>query len=156
MNQHGNLVHAALVLAAGILTAISSAMAYALPDLGVILALLAGSLLLQLGLWRMKKSGIAADAMVFVTALLEAFALSRILAGRANLMGYVWFSDLESGNPIAVTALWLAVAAMILCVLTELMNVFARAGRTEAYGGSKKNTRKDSDCFPQLQKEERQ
>ena len=123
MKRHNNLIHAGLVLTAAILTAVSSSIAYALPDLTVILALLAGCLVLQLTIWRTKKSGIQTDTMIFASTLLEAFSLSRILAGRANLMGYVWFSDLESGNRVAVTALWLAVVAMALCAAAILMSV---------------------------------
>lgn len=124
MKLNDNLFHAAVAVTAGVLIAISSSMAYALPDLMVILTMLGGCacLLAATGLV-MKKCSIVKDAVILGTTVLDALAFSRILAGRANLMGYVWFSDLESGNQVAVTALWLAVAAMALCFAGILINV---------------------------------
>lgn len=124
MKMNGNLFHAAVAVTAGILIAISSSMAYALPDLMSILAMLGACacLLAAIGLV-LKKGGIVKDTLILATTMLDALAFSRILAGRANLMGYVWFSDLESGNQVAVTALWLAVAAMALCFVGILINV---------------------------------
>ena len=47
----------------------------------------------------------------------------QVLAGRATLMGYVWFSDLESGNLNSVNALNYGVASAALYAVAILLTV---------------------------------
>lgn len=63
-------------------------------------------------------------------AVFLAVAVVTYLQSRTTLMGYLWFSDLEANNPIAVTAMnqtvtsWvfygLAIAAVIACGFMKL------------------------------------
>ena len=51
---------------------------------------------------------------MLLTVVLASLALCKVLIGRADLMGYVWFSDLEKNNPVAVTGLNLTVISAVL------------------------------------------
>ena len=120
------LIHAVLMAAALVLILISSSMAYALTNLTYVIITLAGAMVLDavLALF-LKRDTVLADLVMLATVALAALGLSQILVGRANLMGYVWFSDLESGNPTSVTALHLACCAMGSVVLGVILNVVA-------------------------------
>lgn len=60
---------------------------------------------------------------MLLTVVLASLALCKVLIGRADLMGYVWFSDLEKGNPTAVTSLNLAVASMFCFLLGVIIMI---------------------------------
>ena len=124
------LIHAAVILAAVVLIVVSSSMAYPLTDLTLIIALGAAAIALDLiMIFVFKEDGIVRDILMMGTVVLAALCLCRVLAGRADLMGYVWFSDLEKGNPTAVTSLNLAAASMggfLLGVLISIVSGFRK------------------------------
>ena len=59
---------------------------------------------------------IAFDVLRLAAVALLCVCLYLVLEERATLMGYVWFSDLESGNANSVSALNLGVASAALYV----------------------------------------
>ena len=121
-----DLIHAAVILIAVVLIAVSSSMAYPLSDLTLIIALGAAAIVLDLlMIFVFKEDGIVRDILMMGTVVLAALCLCRVLSGRADLMGYVWFSDLEKGNPTAVTSLYLAAASMSGFLLAGLMSIIS-------------------------------
>ena len=119
-------LHGLLMAAALVLILISSSMAYALTNLTLVIVFLAVAIVLDLAVaFLLKRDAVITDLVLLGTTVLAALALSQIVVGRANLMGYVWFSDLESGNPTSVTALYLAVAAMACSVVAVIVNIVA-------------------------------
>lgn len=120
----GSGVHAVLTLAALVLIFVSSAMAYSLSDLNIVL--LMGGIVVIADIVMMlfgKKGSVLFDVLALCTTALATLCLCRIINGRADLMGYVWFSDLEKGNPTAVTSLYLATASMVCLVIGVVMNI---------------------------------
>ena len=118
------LIQAALMIAAVALISVSSAMAYALDNLVVVILCLSGVAAINLALgFAFRRQNVATDLLMLATTALSTIALCLMLIGRANLMGYVWFSDLESGNPVSVASLYLACSAMGFCLLGILLNV---------------------------------
>lgn len=120
------VIHTMVLAAALVLIAVSSSMAYSLSDLNRIL--LYGGIAAALDLvmlFVVKKDGLLRDIMMLGIVVLTALCLCRVLAGRADLMGYVWFSDLEKGNPTAVASLNLAVGAMGCFLVAEIMTIAA-------------------------------
>lgn len=63
------------------------------------------------------------DVLHFITTVLITAALCMMISGRVLLMGYVYFSDLESGNPVAVSALNFAVIAWIIYMFALIINI---------------------------------
>ncbi len=123
------ILHAVLTAGAAALTAISSAMAYPLGDMSAIIIMSGAAILLDLLL--RKKDGILRDAALLLNVVLTTLCFCRVLTGRADLMGYVWFSDLEKGNPTAVNSLTLATIAMGAFLLGSVMNIVKGFRRTK-------------------------
>lgn len=120
------LIHAVVVALALVLIAVSSGMAYPLSDLNQILLLGGAAVVLDvLMLTVCKKGSVLRDALMLATVVLAAMCLCRTLSGRADLMGYVWFSDLEKGNPTAVTSLNLATGSMGCFLLAGILNIIS-------------------------------
>ncbi len=118
------MIHAAVILLAAALTAVSSAMAYPLGDLVTILLFSTGIVLLDvLMLFILKKDSVLRDLCMLISVVLATMCLCRVLNGRSDLMGYVWFSDLEKGNQAAVTSLNLATGAMGCYMVGCLMQI---------------------------------
>ena len=115
------ILHVVLTAGAAALTAISSAMAYPLGGAAILLDLL---LMLR------KKDGILRDAALLLNVVLTTLCFCRVLTGRADLMGYVWFSDLEKGNSTAVNSLTLAAIALGGFLLGSVMNIVQGFWRT--------------------------
>jgi hypothetical protein len=46
-----------------------------------------------------------------------------MIQGRTKLMGYVYFSDLESSNPIAISAMNLAIVAWVFYLVALIVNI---------------------------------
>ena len=72
------------------------------------------------------------DALRIAAVVLLCVCLYLVLSQRATLMGYVWFSDLESGNIQSVKALNFGVASaavyavsILLCAATGVIEVVA-------------------------------
>lgn len=120
----GNGIHAVVTVLALVLIAVSSKMAYSLSDLNLILIMGAAAAALDLVMmFVLKKGGALRDLLMLATTVLATLCLCRVVTGRADLMGYVWFSDLEKGNPTAVTSLYLAVGSMACFLVGIFMNV---------------------------------
>lgn len=62
----------------------------------------------------------ALDAVRLAAVVLLSICLYNVLEQRATLMGYVWFSDLESGNAKSVSALNYGVWSAVVYALTVL------------------------------------
>lgn len=114
---------------------------YALGNIGTVNTLFVLSWILfagaELVAWFCRKKfhlDIIADAMLVIGAVLTAEALIIEIDTRTTLMGYVWFSNLESGNPSAVAALtyalrsWIFTGVSLLCVCVA---AFFGLGRKE-------------------------
>lgn len=114
------------VLAAMILSILSSQMAYAVTNIRTVIVCTVGVMLLEvigIIIKNKLKGTIVIDTMFLLAIFLTAYALCQMIMGRLNLMGYVWFSDLESGNPVAVGALNLAVASWVCYLLALMINI---------------------------------
>ena len=118
------LADVVLILAACFLSVKSSGLAYALTDLNIVIGCSAGAAVLALlAVLLNGRTGLSVliDICLFGNIILTIYAFSRVIMGRLNLMGYIWFSDLEKGNPAAVSALNLSVAAWVCFLLGALL-----------------------------------
>lgn len=114
---------------------------YALGNIGTVNALFVVSWVLFFGselvAWFFGKKfhlGVVADVMLAVAAVLLARALIIEIDTRTTLMGYVWFSNLESGNPSAVAALTYALRSWIFTGISLVLTcaaAFFGLGRKE-------------------------
>ena len=127
MKKHlKNLIPAFVILAAVLLIVISSSMAYPLSDMTLIIILGASAIVLDLlMIFVFKKDGVIRDILMLGTVVLVTLCLCKVLVGRADLMGYVWFSDLEAGNPTAVTSLNLAAGSMGCFLIAALITIIS-------------------------------
>ena len=117
-------VNAILVLAAMALSIVSSATAYAFDIRTVILCCAAVAVLDLLCLVLADKlPGVVTDIALFAATVLSALAFCTVIQGRILLIGYIYFSDLESNNPVAVAAMNLSIAAWV-CYLLGLIVIF--------------------------------
>ncbi len=46
-----------------------------------------------------------------------------LIQGRVLLAGYIYFSDLESSNPVAIAAMNLAIAAVVAYLLALILSI---------------------------------
>ncbi len=120
-------VNLVLVLIGVILSYISSARAYSLSQINLILA--AGGIVVLLDLAVLVFKGrlvgtVLTDGIHFITTLLTTAALSMMISGRVLLMGYVYFSDLEKGNPMAVSAMNIAVISWVIYLIALVINIW--------------------------------
>lgn len=114
-HQHLILVSVLFVIAALVLSVVSSQTAYSLSRLNQVIAMCGGAIaldLLLLVLWK-KLPGMVRDLALGISTVLIGAALCAVVNGRVLLMGYIYFSDLESSNPIAVLAMNLAIGAWV-------------------------------------------
>lgn len=76
------------------------------------------------------------DLATWVAILALSLALAITISGRSELMGFVWFSDLMSGNAVAKSALNLALVGWIFYLLSLVLLIvssgFASRKETEA------------------------
>ena len=79
------------------------------PYLDAVTALVLDALVVLLG---SRLPELLRDVLLLIAVFATSLALCTVLRERATLAGYVWFSDLESNNPVAVSAMNLAVAAI--------------------------------------------
>lgn len=117
-------LNAGLVLAALILSVISSNTAYSLNNLNLVIIACAATIVLDVLaiLLSGKLPGVCVDIAFFATAVLTVLAFCTLAQGRVLLMGYIYFSDLESNNPVAIAAMNLTIAAWVLYVLALVVN----------------------------------
>ena len=125
--------NAVLVAAALILSVVSSNTAYNLTHLNNLLIACTAAIVLDLIviLAGKKLPGAAEDFLLFICVLATAFAMCTLIQGRVLLAGYIYFSDLESSNPVAVAAMNLAVAAIVVYLLALLLNIVNGFSRHE-------------------------
>lgn len=124
-------VSAVLTAAAMILSIISSNTAYSLLHLNNVILACAVAVVLDLiiVLAGKKLPGTAEDIFLFVSVLAAAFAMCTLIQGRVLLAGYIYFSDLESSNPVAIAAMNLAIAAVVAylaALVITIINGFSR------------------------------
>ena len=105
---------AALVLVALVLSVVSSRTAYALNNLSTLLlgaaAAFALDVIVVLLGGRLPEA--VRDALLLVAVFATSLAMCTLIGGRTTLAGYIYFSDLESNNPVAVSAMNLAIGAV--------------------------------------------
>lgn len=117
-------VHAAVLAVSVILAAVSSSVAYPMGDMKLIWMYGIAAVVLDIVmLAAAKKESVLWDILMLATVVLATLCFCRVLAGRADLMGYVWFSDLEAGNPTAVASLNLATCSMAGFLIAAVMNI---------------------------------
>ena len=63
------------------------------------------------------------DLFLFACVILTAFAMCTLIQGRVLLAGYIYFSDLESSNPVAIAAMNLAIAAVVAYLLALILSI---------------------------------
>ena len=119
------VVNIAFVIIAIVLTIVSSSLAYSFANLVFIIALSIAAIVMNVGaLYCSKDAGrlVIRDVLTWVSVILTAVALCSVIGGRVNLMGYVYFSDLESNNPVAIAAMNTAIAAWVFYILALVMD----------------------------------
>ncbi len=126
-------ISAVLVIAALILTVISSNTAYALNHLiTVIVGCVAAAVLYalvtafggKLPVW-------VRDVLLLVAVFLTSMAMCALISGRTLLAGYIYFSDLEASNPIAIAAMNLAIAAIVAYLVAIVLTVIVGFSKQE-------------------------
>lgn len=128
-----NIIMIAALAAALILTVVSSGKAYALTHLPQILAagivgIVICILMLAVG---GKLGSVVKDAAYLGVVAATAYALTTMIAGRVLLMGYVYFSDLESNNPVAVSAMNIAIAAWVCFAVALIAGIIVGFSRKD-------------------------
>lgn len=112
--------HAVLLVAAVILSISSSNQAYAVNTINILATAGIAAAVVDIAaivLFIKKAPIILTDILTWVSIILSMYLMCGMIKGRLKLMGYVWFSDLESGNAIAVGALNLTVIAWVCIVI---------------------------------------
>lgn len=116
-------IHAAVLAVSVILAVASSFVAYPMSDLKLTCAYGIAAVVLDLVLLVLKKDNVLRDVLMLAVVILASLCFCRVLAGRADLMGYIWFSDLEAGNPTAVASLNLGTVSMAGFLICAIMIV---------------------------------
>ena len=117
---------AALALIALVLSVISSRTAYALSNLNTLLGAGAAVVLdLIAALLGEKMPEAVRDAVLLLAVFATSLAMCTLIGGRTTLAGYIYFSDLESSNPVAVAAMNLAVGAVCAYLAAIALTVIA-------------------------------
>ena len=113
------LLHAVLMIGALVLSVVSSGRAYAVTAIGTLAVCGIAAVILDIIVIALDFKGFSLirDIILWVSTAFSMYLMCGMIRGRLKLMGYVWFSDLESGNPVAVSALNLTVAAWVCVVL---------------------------------------
>ncbi len=120
-------LHAALLIAAAIISLTSSNRAYAVTGINNLVAAGIGAAVVDVIaiVCFVKGFEIVTDILTWISIVLSMMLMCGMITGRLKLMGYVWFSDLESGNPVAVGALnltvvaWICVAVGVTCLCVK-------------------------------------
>lgn len=123
-----------LIFCGMIFSILSSSGSYKISKSGIIVAFAVISIVLNLIMLfsKVKEIGnqVLSDILQWMAVILISFALSLMISGRSELMGYVWFSNLEKGNPIAVAAMnnavysWVCYGLALICsVVSGFFNI---------------------------------
>ena len=115
---------AVLVLVALAVSVVSSNTAYSLNNLNLVIIGCAVTAALDVVAIVVgnKLPGVCVDIIFFATAVLTALALCTMIQGRILLVGYIYFSDLESNNPVAISAMNMAIGSWVLYVVALVCN----------------------------------
>lgn len=117
-------IHTAVLAVSVILAVASSFVAYPMSDLKLTCGYGIAAVVLDLVmLLVLKKDNVLRDVLMLAVVILASLCFCRVLAGRADLMGYIWFSDLEAGNPTAVASLNLGTVSMAGFLICAIMIV---------------------------------
>jgi hypothetical protein len=119
------IVQAVMLIIALILSIISSNTAYALNNINTVIGLCILAIIL-VGIMAFvggKLPGVLVDLVFFITVVCTAYSFCAMIQGRTKLMGYVYFSDLESSNPIAISAMNLAIVAWVFYLVALIVNI---------------------------------
>ena len=118
---------AALALIALVLSVISSRTAYALSNLNTLLLGAGAAVVLDLiaALLGEKMPEAVRDVVLLLAVFATSLAMCTLIGGRTTLAGYIYFSDLESSNPVAVAAMNLAVGAVCAYLAAIALTVIA-------------------------------
>mgnify|MGYP007069845696 CR=1 FL=1 len=118
------LLDVILVLVSMLLSIISSFMAYQVSSIAIVIIMCVIVMCLDM-LRFFNKTGtvVIRDVCILVSVILTTASMCLMILGRLNLMGYVWFSDLESGNATAVTALNLSAVAWGIFIVSIVIKI---------------------------------
>lgn len=116
---------AVLVLIALLLSVVSSGKAYSLAHLNQVIYGCAAAVVLDLIIvffYKKLAAGLR-DLMLLVAAFADAWAMCTLIEGRTLLAGYIYFSDLEASNPVAVAAMNLAVTGVVVFLVSLVLQI---------------------------------
>ena len=116
---------AVLVLIALLLSVVSSGKAYSLAHLNQVIYGCAAAVVLDLIIvffYKKLPAGLR-DLMLLVAAFADAWAMCTLIEGRTLLAGYIYFSDLEASNPVAVAAMNLAVTGVVVFLVSLVLQI---------------------------------
>lgn len=118
------MAEALFVAVALVLSIASSATAYAMSGLPTIIAACAVTIVFDVAVAVLygKLPSVLRDGMFLVNSVLIGLALCTVISGRVLLIGYIYFSDLESSNPVAILAMNLAFASCAFYALAIVAN----------------------------------
>ena len=116
---------AVLVLIALLLSVVSSGKAYSLTHLNQVIYGCAAAVVLDLIIvffYKKLAAGLRA-LMLLVAVFADAWAMCTLIEGRTLLAGYIYFSDLEASNPVAVAAMNLAVTGVVVFLVSLVLQI---------------------------------
>lgn len=116
---------AVLILIALLLSVVSSGKAYSLAHLNQVIYGCAAAVVLDLIIvfFYKKLSAGLRDLMLLVAVFADAWAMCTLIEGRTLLAGYIYFSDLEASNPVAVAAMNLAVTGVVVFLVSLVLQI---------------------------------
>lgn len=101
----------------------SSTGAYQITKLNyIVTAIVVATVLNAIGIFLWKDS-IGKDIAQWIQIILITIAICYILNARAELIGFIYFSDLEKGNPIAIAAMHNAIFSWVFLGISLLFGV---------------------------------
>jgi hypothetical protein len=121
-----NFANLILALCGMIFCILSSSGAYRITKIGIVVSCVVFSMVLNVIMLLLDKkirTKVSYDILRWLVVILICIALSLMISERTVLMGYIYFSDLESGNPVAVAAMNNAVVSWILYGLALITSV---------------------------------
>ena len=118
-------ISAVLILIALVLSVVSSGKAYSLAHLDQIIYGCAAAVVLDLIIvfFYQKLPAALRDLMLLVAVFADAWAMCTLVQGRTLLAGYIYFSDLEASNPVAVAAMNFAVAGIAVFLVSIVLQI---------------------------------
>lgn len=121
-----NLVNLILVLCGLTFSILSSTGSYKISKINIVIYCVMIAVVLNLVLLAMDnkiRGKVSFDIGRLLIIILISIVLSIMIIERAELMGYIYFSDLEKGNPIAVASMNNAVVSWVFYGLVLLISV---------------------------------